>query len=184
MFFSCFHVFIFLIFLRSLLSLILLYCSLVIFLYCGFVIFLYCSFIIFLYCSFVIFLQCSFVIFLYCIAAFSVSQFVSVFYSQEKLERKRLIVHICIVLHRKITQLDGKREGADASSINLNLTDPVQYRASTTVEGCQAGEMGHLLQYYKCASTMPRAQNRQKKVQLSWKTKHFAHLGILFIYDL
>ena len=33
-----------------------------------------------------------------------------------------------------------------------------------------------------CESTMPRAQTGQQKVQLSWKTKHVAHLGILFIY--
>ena len=40
----------------------------------------------------------------------------------------------------------GKREGADVSSVKLNLTDPCR-RAGTTVEGCQAGGLGHLLQY-------------------------------------
>ena len=69
----------------------------------------------------------------------------------------------------------------------MNLTEcALQYRASTTVEGCQAGGggLGHLLQYCICVSTMPKAQNRTGEVQLSSKTKHFAHLAILFIYGL
>ena len=40
----------------------------------------------------------------------------------------------------------------------------VQYLASITVEGCQAGGLGHLLQYMcEYVRTMPRAQNRTAK---------------------
>ena len=41
----------------------------------------------------------------------------------------------------------------------------------TTVEWCRAGGQGQVL-----VSTMPRAQNRAAKVQLSRKTKHIANL--------
>ena len=47
----------------------------------------------------------------------------------------------------------------------------------TAVERCQAGGQGQVL-----ARTMLRAQTGQQKVQLSIKTKNFAHLGMLFIY--
>ena len=62
------------------------------------------------------------------------------------------------------------------SSVKLNLT----FHCRCTVP-CQAGGLGQLLQYSICASTMLRAQNRQK---VSSKTKHFAPLGILFIYSI
>ena len=42
------------------------------------------------------------------------------------------------------------------------------------VQRCQAGGQGQVL-----ASTMPRAQKKAAKVQLSRKTKHFAHLGMI-----
>ena len=43
----------------------------------------------------------------------------------------------------------GKGRGPNKSSIKLNLSDPchIKYRASTVVEGCQAGWLGHLSQY-------------------------------------
>ena len=54
--------------------------------------------------------------------------------------------------------IERKRVRGDASSVKLNLTDPchtVQYRASTTVEGCQAGGLGHLrLTYCSICGTM------------------------------
>ena len=70
------------------------------------------------------------------------------------------------------------------SSIKLNkLTPAVQYPASTTVKGCQAGGLGHLLKYMRIARVQCREyKTGQQKVQLSRKRKHFAHLGILFIY--
>ena len=46
----------------------------------------------------------------------------------------------------------GKGRGGDASSLKLNLTfhfTAVLCRASTTVEGCQAGKLGHLLQHIR-----------------------------------
>ena len=43
----------------------------------------------------------------------------------------------------------------------------------TVVEGCQAGGLGHLLQYMREYN----AETGQQKVQLSIKMKHFAHLG-------
>ena len=47
--------------------------------------------------------------------------------------------------------------------VKLNLIDPCHtVRDSMTVEGCQAGGLGHLLQYI-CLSTMPRTQNRAGK---------------------
>ena len=36
---------------------------------------------------------------------------------------------------------------------------------STTDEGCQAGGLGHLLQYMRDYSTMPRPKTGQEKVQ-------------------
>ena len=44
----------------------------------------------------------------------------------------------------------GKCRGADASNLKLNLSVHcrTQYHASTPAEGCQAGRLGQLLQYY------------------------------------
>ena len=49
------------------------------------------------------------------------------------------------------------------------------------VEECQASELSHLLQYVR---ECQEPKTGQQKIQLSWKTKHFAHLGLLFIYGL
>ena len=57
----------------------------------------------------------------------------------------------CTVLVIEYVQQESKRKGGAASSIKLNLylTPAVQYHASTTVEGCQAGGLGHLLHYLR-----------------------------------
>ena len=55
---------------------------------------------------------------------------------------------------------------------------PLQYPASTTVEECQAGGLGHLVQYM----LEYNAESPKQDSKSSFKTKHFAHLGILFIY--
>ena len=48
----------------------------------------------------------------------------------------------------------------------------------SAMERCRAGGQDQVWQVH----TMPRAQTGQQKVQLSIKTKNFAHLGMLFIY--
>ena len=77
----------------------------------------------------------------------------------------------------------GKGRGADATSIKLNQTDPCR-----TVP-CQYHGLempGRRAAWVTCssicASTIRESKTGQEKVQLSWKTNHFAHQGILFIY--
>ena len=45
-----------------------------------------------------------------------------------------------------------------------------------------ASRLGHLLLYIYAREQCREPKTGQQKVQLSWKTKHVAHLGILFIY--
>ena len=84
--------------------------------------------------------------------------------------------------HRYIIQLDGKRERANESSI-LDLTDPcrtvpIQYHC-WGMPGRPAGSPVAYMREYNAQEPKTGQQN----VQLSWTPKHFAHLGILFIYS-
>ena len=78
----------------------------------------------------------------------------------------------------------GKKKGVDASSIKLNLTDPCR----TNTVPVQWLRDARMAGWVTCCSTVyARVQYRepktgQLKVKLSWKTKHFAHLCILYIY--
>ena len=79
-------------------------------------------------------------------------------------------------------QLDGQRNGANSSTVELNLTFhcrtvPCQYHSSR-MPGRQAGSP--VTVYARVQRREPKTG--QEKVQFSRKTKHFAHLGILFIY--
>ena len=74
----------------------------------------------------------------------------------------------------------GKGEEDDVSSLKLNLTDPVQYSASTMVEGCQAGGLGHILQYMREYNAESPKQGR-KRFNSIVKTIGFDHLVIIYL---
>ena len=69
-----------------------------------------------------------------------------------------------------------KQEGADASSVKLNLTFhycTVQKRAGTEVEGCQTGGLGHLLQYmrkYEYNAESPKQDSKRFNSQIRRNT--------------
>ena len=75
-----------------------------------------------------------------------------------------------------------------ASSLKLNLTDPfctVQYRACTILEGCQAGGLGHLLQYM-CEYNAERPKQGRKtweRFNAIVKTIDFDHLVIIYLWE-
>ena len=77
-----------------------------------------------------------------------------------------------------------KQEGADASSVKLNLT----FHYSTETGRYRGGGMpdrrvGSPVTVYAQVRVQCREpKTGQQKVQFSNKTKHFACLGILFIY--
>ena len=75
-----------------------------------------------------------------------------------------------------------KRVGGDTSSIKLNLIDPcrIQYRASTMAEGCQAGGLGHLLQYM-CEYNTESPKKGRKRFNSTVKTIHFSYLHINYL---
>ena len=92
----------------------------------------------------------------------------------------------CTVLVIEYVQQESKRKGGAASSIKLNLylTPAVQYHASTTVEGCQAGGLGHLLQYMPEYNAESPKQG-SKRFNSNVKTIHFSYLPItVFICNL
>ena len=57
--------------------------------------------------------------------------------------------------------------------IEPNLPTAIQYRASTMVEGCQGGGLGHLLQYMR----EKREQCREPIIYL-WVSPSFADLNL------
>ena len=64
-----------------------------------------------------------------------------------------------------------------------NLTDPaVQYRASTTVKGCQSDGLGHLLQYMREYNAKSPKQVR-KRFNSTAKTIHFSYLPIIYLWS-
>ena len=72
--------------------------------------------------------------------------------------------------------------GGDSSSVKLNLTDPCRtIRASTTVEGCQAGGLGHLFQYMReyIAESPKQGSKRFNSIE---KTIGFDHLVIIYLW--
>ena len=63
----------------------------------------------------------------------------------------------------------------------MNLNDPaVQYRASTTVKGCQSDGLGHLLQYMREYNAKSPKQVR-KRFNSTAKTIHFSYLPIIYL---
>ena len=57
------------------------------------------------------------------------------------------------------------------------MTPAVQYRASTTVEGCQAGGLGHQFQYMR-EHIAKRSKQDSKRYNSQVKMKYFADLDI------
>ena len=57
---------------------------------------------------------------------------------------------------------------------------PIQYLYSTTVEGCQAGGLGHRLQYMREYNAESKKQGR-KRFNSIVKTIHFSYLPIIYL---
>ena len=66
------------------------------------------------------------------------------------------------------------------STKSLRLLLYTQYRAGTTVEGCQAGGLGHLLQYRREYNSKSPKQGR-KRFNSIVKTIHFSYLPIIYL---
>ena len=67
--------------------------------------------------------------------------------------------------------------------VKLNLIDPCRtVRASTTVEGCQAGGLGHQFQYMREYNAESPKQGR-KRFNYIVKTINIADLGIIYLMD-
>ena len=65
--------------------------------------------------------------------------------------------------------------------VKLNLIDPCRtVRASTTVEGCQAGGLGHQFQYMREYNAESPKQGR-KRFNSIVKTINIADLGIIYL---
>ena len=63
----------------------------------------------------------------------------------------------------------------------MNLIDPCRtVRASTTVEGCQAGGLGHQFQYMREYNAESPKQGR-KRFNSIVKTINIAYLGIIYL---
>ena len=67
-----------------------------------------------------------------------------------------------------------KQEGADASSVKLNLTFHYSTETGgTEVEGCQTGGLGHLLQYmrkYEYNAESPKQDSKRFNSQIRRNT--------------
>ena len=75
-----------------------------------------------------------------------------------------------------------KGKGADSSSLKLNLIGPCRaVRASTTVEGCQAGRLGQLFQYLRKYNAESLKQG-SKRFNSNAKTNYIADLGIIYLW--
>ena len=67
--------------------------------------------------------------------------------------------------------------------VKLNLIDPCRtVRASTTVEGCQAGGLGHQFQYMREYNAKSPKQGR-KRFNSIVKTIDIADLGIVYLWS-
>ena len=62
------------------------------------------------------------------------------------------------------------------------MTPAVQYRASTTVEGCQDGGLGHLLQYMREYNAKCQKLG-SKRLHSMAKMIHFSYLPIIYLWQ-
>ena len=95
-------------------------------------------------------------------------------------EKKEIcIIHTCKSLKNNTKM--GKNGGIDASSAKLNPTFHCCTVPWLRDAGSPVAVHTHMREY--CTVQCRVTKTGQQKVQLSSKTKHFAHLVILFIYD-
>ena len=84
---------------------------------------------------------------------------------------------------KEYVHLEGKWEGWLFFHVKLNLTDPCPtICASTTVEGCQAGGLGHLFQYMReyIAESAKQDSIRFNSIE---KTIGFGHLVFIYLWS-
>ena len=75
----------------------------------------------------------------------------------------------------------SRGEEGVVSSLKLNLTDPCR-TVGTMIEGCQAGGLGHLLQYCMREYNAESQKQGRKRLISTVKTIGFDHLVIIYLW--